>query len=275
MRKIYFYFLVFFAVCISICGCNSNEESPLDLVIISEIEARDIGDSGSSSDIFVSVSVENPENLTELRIVIIRLNELSVFDDDAASSLGPDRYQVIQTFASISDYSSRMDTGLKDSNGAEIINGVEYTVKILLVNGNEIRIANAQDNVPLSDEPYLQGKYVGSWDDNIYSNFGISADLTYSSGRLSGPFYYTGTFDSCCGGNDDGSIIMEIEEDGTIRNFRYNQVLIEFMGGCTGTYSGEGNIENYTELHIDFSGSDCEGPHTGGKIVLRKRELPA
>ena len=272
MRKIYFGLLMLFTVVILVSSCDSEEESILNAVSISKIEARDVGDTGSAGDIFIDLTLTNTEVLTELRIVLIRSNEASTFNLESAQSLGPDRYQIVRTFGSVSKYPTQLEAGLKDTNGSEVINGVDYTVKVLLINEEEIKIGAEADEVEMSDIPYLQGQYVGTWDDNLYSNFGISASLTYSPGKLSGPFYYSSTFDSCCGGDNDGTITVNIEEDGSISSFRYNQVLIEFMGGCNGTYDGEGTVENFTELHIDFSGSDCEGPHTGGKIVLRKRE---
>jgi len=252
-------------------SCNSDDESIVDLSSVSHFSTRDIGDSNNASDILVEFAIKDFDNLTELRLVLIKLDEVSQFDLATVQSLIADSYQTVQTIVNKAEYSIRLRSELKDIKGQNVVNGFDYAVKLILVSENELQIAEKFDVVILSSVPYLQGKYVGTWDDNIYTSFGISADLRFSSGMLSGPFYYTNNFTSCCGGQDDGRILVEIVNDSIIDNFRYDQVLITFMNGCDGTYTGQGDIMNYTNLVINFSGDDCEGPHTGGRIFLRKQ----
>ena len=121
-----------------------------------------------------------------------------------------------------------------------------------------------------SNDHILKGKFIGTWNDNIYTDFGISAELNFTGGRVNGSFYYSSTFSSCCMGATDGSINFKLNGN-QIEEFVYNQQLEQFMGGeCPGLYEGSGTISNYTTLIIDFEGNDCEGPHTGGKISLSK-----
>lgn len=121
-------------------------------------------------------------------------------------------------------------------------------------------------------EVSLEGNFVGTWDDNIYMSFPISTILSRNpSGGYTGPFFYSqnGSFTPCCNdAENNGSISFTIEGD-SILDFRYNQRLEFFMGGCPGLYTGKGIVTGNT-LNISFTGNDCEGEHTGGRIVLRK-----
>ena len=122
-------------------------------------------------------------------------------------------------------------------------------------------------------EEGIPGDYIGTWDDNIYTSFPISTKVT--EGRTDfyqGPFFYSqnGSFTPCCmDSEDNGSISFEVKGD-SILNFRYDQVLQFYMGGCPGDYRGSGIINSSGWLLIDFTGDDCDGTHTGGRIVLRK-----
>lgn len=122
------------------------------------------------------------------------------------------------------------------------------------------------------EEVGLGGNYVGTWNDNIYTDFPISTILTSNpSGGYTGPFFYSqnGNFTPCCNDvENNGTISFTIEGD-SILDFRYNQRLEFFMDGCPGLYTGKGTISGNT-LNISFIGNDCEGEHTGGRIVLRK-----
>ena len=129
-----------------------------------------------------------------------------------------------------------------------------------------------EEEPPRAEEVTLEGNFTGLWNDNIYTDFPISTRLTRTpTGGYTGPFFYSqnGNFTPCCNDMDDnGSISFTIEGD-SILNFRYNQKLEFFMNGCPGLYTGKG-VVNGTTLNISFTGNDCEGEHTGGRIVLRK-----
>ena len=152
-----------------------------------------------------------------------------------------------------------------------------YIFMVLILLGMVLMACSSDgdDNGPMPEEEEeftLEGNYTGTWNDNIYTNFPISAILSNPSGsNYSGPFFYSqnGSFVPCCNDTENnGTISFTISGD-SILNFRYNQNLEFFMGGCPGVYTGKGTISG-TTLNIDFSGNDCEGEHTGGKIVLRK-----
>ncbi|WP_235297326.1 hypothetical protein [Portibacter marinus] len=129
--------------------------------------------------------------------------------------------------------------------------------------------------IPKEDPFEVKGNYIGSWDDNIYTNFPISAEIkSTGSDKFSGPFYYSqlGPYIPCCmDSGDNGTISFEIKGDSVI-HFVYNQDLQFYMGGCPGTYEGSGLWnEKLGILSIDFTGEDCDGTHTGGKIILRNQ----
>jgi hypothetical protein len=123
------------------------------------------------------------------------------------------------------------------------------------------------------EEISIAGDYTGTWDDNIYTAFPISAKLSESrTNHYNGPFFYSqnGSFVPCCmDSGNNGQISFEVKGDSII-NFIYNQNLQFYMGGCPGIYTGSGTINDSGWLLIDFTGDDCDGTHMGGKIVLRK-----
>ncbi len=155
---------------------------------------------------------------------------------------------------------------------------MKYQLYILLLSLICFSCSSSEDDQqPLPEEEEemtLEGDYTGSWDDNIYTSFPISARLSEPRENFfSGPFFYSqnGSFVPCCqDAENNGIISFEVKGD-SIVNFIYNQQLVFYMGGCPGTYRGKGIINAQGWLLIDFTGDDCDGTHTGGKIVLRKK----
>lgn len=123
----------------------------------------------------------------------------------------------------------------------------------------------------------LEGRYVGTWNSNTdlditYTDYAISAEFEFSNTsktRLTGAFFATSSFSSCCNsGDNDGTMFLNLDGD-TITSFNLNDVIPE----CTGTFSGSGSIISkspYT-IQIDFTGSDCDGNHIGQLLFTRMR----
>lgn len=248
------------------CG-DSDEKSSIPTDLVTGIKATDIGNAGNASDISLLFSVSDITQTTEFRVVVLKEAEVAQLDAASAASLSPDNYFSIESKLKKNEF--KLEQSMKDFSGNPIVNDVPYIIKIVMVNNSDMAVADLSSSFLLQDVSILQGKYIGQWDDNINTNLGISADLTFVNGILSGPFYATPSFSSCCGGEDDGSLTIKIEEN-TITSFFYDQVLITFMNGCNGQYTGTGRVRNTTELVIDFEGNDCEGSHTGGKITMKK-----
>ena len=121
----------------------------------------------------------------------------------------------------------------------------------------------------------VHGDYTGTWNDNLYTDFPISTRLDDRGNDMyGGPFFYSqqGAFIPCCMDTDDnGNISFEVSGD-SILKFRYNQQLEFFQGGCPGLYQGSGTIDTINGIiNIDFTGEDCEGMHTGGRMYLQRR----
>ena len=248
-------------------GCNS-EAPNLSSDEIFAIRTVDIGNNQNASDLLINFKVNNPSTIKELRAFLINPADFPNFTSTKAADLPSSSYHSLTTISA--DNQVSLPASLNDVDGVAIAKDVEYFIGFVVLIGDDVLLNTQIGDAKITDAHFLTGRFGGTWDDNIYAGFGISAELDLRGKILSGPFWYSNNFTSCCGGQNDGSITLELE-DSKITSFRYDQKLVSFMGGaCNGTYTGEGEIENFTELVINFEGDDCEGPHTGGRIRLVK-----
>ncbi len=117
----------------------------------------------------------------------------------------------------------------------------------------------------------LAGDYSGNWDSTTPSAsfFGVDVSTRLTSNaqetRLSGPFFISPNLEPRFGATNDGRIVIELDGN-TITSFTYTDAI----PGCTGNFSGTGEITSTGALVIDFTGTDCDGDHVG-KIVLTKK----
>ena len=117
----------------------------------------------------------------------------------------------------------------------------------------------------------LAGDYSGTWDSTTptASFFGVdvSARLTSNAQetRLSGPFFISPNLEPCCGASNDGRIIIELDGN-TITSFTY----ADAIPGCTGNFSGTGEISSTGAIVINFTGTDCDGEHIGELFLTKK-----
>lgn len=256
----------------SLIHCGKDDENVVNLTtdLIPAVRALDIDNTGNASDLLIVFALNDINGVQEIRAVLVPSSDIAAFNSGVAQSLETGSFHKINV--SGKSYKVRLPAGIKDSNGADVQQNTEYTLAIVLQMNGDFFLNTNTAKIRFTDRHPLEGKYIGSWDDNLYTDFGISAELTFSQNRLSGPFYYSASFTACCGGSDDGSIAITLDGN-TITLFRYVQSLDSFMGGaCDGLYSGDGMVENLTSLSINFTGEDCEGAHTGGKIVLERIE---
>ncbi len=248
-------------------GCNS-ETPNLSSDEIFAIRAIDVANNQNASDILVRFKVNNPSTIKELRAFLINPADFPNFTSTQAGELPSDSYHRITTI--MEDNQVTLSSNLKDVTGAAIANDIDYFIGFTVLIEDDVLLNSQIAEAKITDGHFLDGRFIGTWDDNIYTAFGITAELTFKGNLISGPFWYSSNFTSCCGGQNDGMISFKLQED-QISTFRYDQRLVSFMGGaCNGIYTGEGVLENLTDLVINFSGDDCEGPHTNGRIVLRK-----
>jgi len=265
MKRFLTFFL--FLLWVGWYGCNS-EVPNLSSDEVFAIRTVDIGNTQNASDILVTYKVNNPSTIKELRVFLINPEDFPNFTSTQVGDLPSSSYERITTIKA--DNQTVLSAPLKDVNGAAIVKDKVYFLGFAVVIGDDVLLNTQVAEVEITDSHFLTGRFAGTWDDNIYTAFGITAELTLNGSTLGGSFWYSSNFTSCCGGENDGTILLKLAED-QITSFIYNQQLVSFMGGaCNGTYTGEGQIENFTDLIINFTGEDCEGPHTNGKIRLRK-----
>ena len=247
-------------------SCSDEEMGTLKTDIVQITSIKDIGNAANGSDVIVNFTLTTTQGLSNLQFMVIPSSDFISIDEVASPS--PD--QIHEISVQTKSDQARLPADMLDHNGQPLANDVNYTLVVFAIIDGSRHINEQVDEFILRDKHILDGRYIGTWDDNLYTNFGISADLKIDQGILSGPFYYSAGFVACCGGSNDGHIRLQIDGQ-AITSFVYNQSLEAFMGGfCSGKYEGEGKIVDLINLHIDFTGDDCEGPHTDGKIILTR-----
>lgn len=252
----------------------SDEDTVVSTEVIENPKVIDVANTNSASDLIVLFRVkENNLNLTGARIGLVQSTKFSAFTADKARSLPPSSYTEISGIAPNKLLEVRLSQSLQDVDGEKISQTTNYKVVFMLLSNNQVLLDKNTITATLGVTHFLDGKYTGTWNDNRYSNFPVSATLGVNGSSLKGAFYYSGNFTPCCGGSNDGQITINVAEDGiTLSDFRYDQFLDSFQGGnCVGTYTGDSKLNSYTNIEITFEGNDCEGDHTGGKMVLTKQ----
>ena len=262
------FFLLFLTAC-SDEGGSSTEITD----IITPGSILDVGNTNTASDALVTFSLSDIRLADEVTLVVFLSSDFSNANNVQLESIPQAAKQTI--VANRLTNKVKLSSSLTANNGQAIVNDVDYTLIFITTLEGVSQVNSATKTFQLSDRNVLEGRYTGLWNDNIYTNFGISAELEAGFGNVSGPFFYSESFSSCCGGENDGTIRLSLEGD-QILAFTYSQSLESFMGGpCPGLYTGAGFIKNDNEgitLVIDFEGDDCEGSHTDGKIELNRIE---
>lgn len=263
------FFVTTICLLFTACDQGGDEDSApkVNPITLQSIAALDISNDISSEDIQVKVSFDKV--VDEIRIVIVPSSDKSSATDEQLLDLDSKRYMTVVS-AFKTDFNFRLENIL-DINGNEIINSKEYSIGVIYSKGDVSYVSEKFADLTLTNKNPLLGNYVGLWNDNLYTDFGISFRLeNEGANSLSGGFFYTSNFQSCCGGPiNDGTITLTFSEEtpDEIGTFVYNQDLLNFMGGCTGLYTGSGTFQTLS-LSIDYTGDDCEGPHTSGRIKV-------
>ncbi len=270
--------LIFLTLFILFIGCSDDESTPAGPVE-TEVEplrvtiTRDIGNGSSSSDVgFVFRTDETISG--EIRVFFVKSGTELIADE--VSTLSEDQYLVVT--ADQADDFLRFKGGMLDSDGESIENNTFYSLQLFAI--DQDLISSPSRVFVLKNVGILKGSYTGSWTDNLYTDFQVSFAIEGSNGDYDGEFFYTAGFRSCCNGagENDGTVSISSNFD-QITRFRYNQFLSQFTGvngtnyqNCSGNYSGSGTFNFQTNvMEIEFSGSDCEGGHTGGILVMKRQ----
>lgn len=252
-------------------SCKKDDPASFNPNTISQLESFDAGNAVSAGDIYILLQFNSKTVATEARLIIGLNDEISAFSADMIDGLTADRYQTID-IKSNEPIRMYLDSTLTTISGNPIGLGQVYAIKIIMVYKGVTKLADIDSHVTLSDQYPLNGSYSGTWTDNIYTDFPVSAILSFDTDRLIGPFFYTADFVACCGGSDDGDVELVLDGN-NITSFVYNQDLPDYMGGCPGTYEGTGQVKNPVTIEIDFTGDDCDGHHSYGIIKLVRTEV--
>lgn len=253
-------------VCFTL-SCGSDDSGGGFTDQITFLELFDVGNAENASDIYVRFDAANGIANSEVRLFVLTTSEASSADPATLAELPATAY-ASHNYTGIST-ALQLSANQTTVSGATITNGVAYQLIVYFVDGN--LFSQPSEAFTLTDAGPLAGRYTGLWNDNIYSDFAISAVITQTGNNYRGAFYYSGSFTPCCGGDDDGTIIFQVDGN-NIPEFQYDQDLPEFMGGCPGLYDGSGRINSVTSFSVNFEGEDCEGPHTNGTIRFNRVE---
>ena len=264
--------LVLAAALIMLISCSDNESVlPLEIEKSNVVKIKafaDVRNIGNASDLRIMIDIVSPASVDEVRMFIAKSSTYSGLSADDIQMLEPESYHPIKPESNSLEIIP--DPLLRDVEGEEITEGPDYVLGFAVIIAGELQLDRNYRSFQLDKEHYLAGTYIGTWNDNLYSDFPVSAQLSYKDGVLSGPFYYTGAFISCCQGKNDGYIRVTLSNS-TITYFVYHQTLANFNGGqCDGEYTGQGEVVNYRTLEIEFEGTDCEGLHFDGFLQLTK-----
>jgi hypothetical protein len=276
MRNLIYYFVI---VSLLIPGCSDEEPTTQipDVItpFVPSILSRDIGNNVSSEDIYLELFTSD-KDIEEVRVLLVRSNESSDFTLSQAQRVDETSFESISPNG-VNSFEIQL-SDINDVNGNSIENDVSYDVRIILVKESEFYLAEKKSTITLTSIHPLIGAYTGTWNDNFYTNFAISWRInSLTNGQLVGELFYTGNFTPCCnaatgGTGNDGVIELELDESNLeISSYIYRQDLTTYMGGCPGFYEGTGSYDQFSfALSIDYTGSDCDGNHTGGKLELTR-----
>jgi len=269
------YSFITLLICVLLIGsCSSDpatEQASTDIITPGGV--LDVGNTGNASDLLVKFTLSDIRLADQIQLFIIPATGFSSVQDINIDDIPSSAIQ--EVVANRIDNRLKLFSSLTDINGNDLAFNTDYILAYAIIKDGLRSINQRTREFRMSDQHILIGKYIGQWNDNLYTNFAISTEINMAGLSISGPFYYSGSFSSCCGGENDGGIRITLEDE-IITSFTYSQDLESFQGGpCDGTYTGTGELENNNaglKLVINFEGNDCEGPHTGGLITLDRIE---
>ncbi len=253
-------------------ACSTEEEPGIVLspVELNSFSAIDIGNIESSTDIQVKFNLS--EGVDAISLYIVPASSANDLTAEQLLTVPDGSFLAVQGVTDTKKEYAFQLPDLLDMNSNPLQHDLAYSVVLVYdVEGSSF-IAERKASITLTDKSTILGRYVGTWDDNLFANVAVSFWLKEQQGsRVSGDFYISSTFQPAYGGEDnDGTITVLLSEDGANTfTFRYNQDLPEYMGGCPGVYTGEGEFEALS-VSISFVGEDCDGLHEDGSIQVER-----
>ena len=227
----------------------------------------DYDNNGNAGDLRVSYSVNNSSNLTAVWLFIAPASKFSSINSKVLAGLASNRYQKVNI--STSQTEIRPSAQLLDTDGNAISPGTAYKLGFATVKGNSISKDAANASFDLKDQHFLTGKYTGTWNDSMFTNFPFSMELITSSSGLRGPVYANHNFQAEYGGNDDGRVTFQVTGD-LLENVVWTEDLTDYMGGCSGEWTGTGTIIDVTTIILNLSGQNCFYSAQDATIEMRR-----
>ncbi|WP_297694793.1 hypothetical protein [uncultured Eudoraea sp.] len=235
---------------------NTPEPGPVnstsDLVAVDFVV--DFGNNENASDLVVRYSVNNTSNLSAVWLFITPESIFSSINSTTLSELPSERYESIDIKTSFSEISP--SEVLLDTQGNQIRQGIKYKLGFATVKGDKISKDLVNITFELRDQHYLTGRYTGIWNDDTYSNFMISVEITSDGSSLGGTGYNNHQFVAQYGGDDDFVISAQIEGD-QLKSIVWDEFLDDFMGGCEGLGTGTGTLEDLVTISMTLEFENC------------------
>lgn len=262
--------LAFHLIVVTACSSEDEPEMVLNPIELDSFSAIDIGNVESSKDIQVKFNFS--EGVEAIKLFIVPTSSVNDLTVAQLTAVPEGSLLAVQgVTVTKKEYAFQLPD-LSDINGDALKHDVAYAVVLLYGIEGSNYIAERKASIILTDASHILGRYVGMWNDNLFSNVPISFWLREQQGsRVTGDFYISSTFQPAYGGEDnDGTITVLLSEDGTNAfSFRYSQDLPDYMGGCPGAYTGEGEFAPLN-VSISFVGEDCDGVHEDGSIRVER-----
>lgn len=261
--------LLTITVLLSSCSDDSPGKSESGKIKLISSAAIDVGNDISSEDVYIKFSFSAA--VDGVRLFVVPSAELAGVLEDELLNLSADKYMQVST--SSTSYSMRLND-IPDINGDDIENGTNYSIGFMYESKGQYHVSDSYGTLTLTDKNPLLGSYTGIWNDNLFSDIPISFRLeNESETSVSGPFFISNDFTTYSNTpGDNGTITLRFEDnqDGVVSSFTYNQNMPVYQGGCPGTYTGDGTFQMLA-IDLDFTGNDCDGAHSGGKIKMTRK----
>ncbi|MEO0340671.1 MAG: hypothetical protein AAF242_15855 [Bacteroidota bacterium] len=261
-----------FSIAFLFPSCSDKETTGPASPEIQQFQVIDAGNTHNASDLFFRLSFQAGE-VQRIRLVILSTASASDITIEDLENLSANSYAEFPV-GSTGIVAGQLPETLQLVDGSNLELNQSYTLRVLGFQGSDFFLSEESVNVNFSNNNPLIGKYVGLWNDAIYTDFSVSIEITSGSETsASGVLYYSPSFTPCCSNpENDGRISFDFNpETQEIENFTYDQRLANYNGGaCNATYRGDGEIQGL-RLLLNFTGSDCDGDHGNGLIDLSRR----
>lgn len=248
------------AMAMAFLSCGDDNPSSVkedDRYVISKV--YDVGNNNNATDIRVNLEFKIGTSLSDIeeaRLVVVKGSTKPT--KDQIEALSPDDSFLIP-LSSAQKQVAKPSEALNDIMGNAITNGNYHAYVAILGKDNSITFSRGIE-FTLADKPIYAGDYIGTWEDlgpPGPAKFPMSLSIANDySGKM---FYANANFRPFGSGTQDATTTMTV--DGTvISSFNLNQLIGDYMGGCSASKTLTGNFEDDLNLVLNtFEWSDCDG----------------